>query len=134
MLTDAELLKYKLTELSNSGGNDIDGGAIEIYWEDQNGYEFATEESVADIAAAALERIIGLEQMVAQEPDLFADSKVKNEQTEKAVRQYHKHLVSHLIDCGIVLFPVQVSALQTMLNTYVESNKESEVSDASNGA
>ncbi|WP_233007175.1 hypothetical protein [Rheinheimera faecalis] len=78
MLTDAELLKYKLTELSNSDGNDIDGGAIEIYWEDQNGNEFATEESVADIAQAALKRINELEQMVAQEPDLFTGSEVSD--------------------------------------------------------
>lgn len=52
---------------------------------------------------------------------------MKNAEIEKAVRQYHKHLVSHLIDCGIVLFPMQVSALQTMLNAYVESIKEADL-------
>lgn len=41
-----------------------------------------------------------------------------------AVRLYHAHLVEHLINCGIVLFPAQISALQNILNAYVESIKE----------
>lgn len=66
MLTSSELLIYKLTELANSEGDQIDGGCIEIYWENQNGQEFSTEESVPDIAQDALNRIQALESAIKQ--------------------------------------------------------------------
>lgn len=55
--------------------------------------------------------------------ELELEQKIKSAGTI-AVRLYHAHLVDHLINCGIVLFPGQISGLQNMLNAYVESIKE----------
>lgn len=57
--------------------------------------------------------------------EIDLEKKIKSAGTI-AVRHYHAHLVAHLIDCGIVLFPVQISALQNILNAYVESIKDAD--------
>ena len=66
MHTEADKLKYKLSELANSELKYIYGGLVEIYWQDQNENEFSTDESVITIAAEALARITELEAAINQ--------------------------------------------------------------------
>lgn len=52
-------------------------------------------------------------------------------ETEKAIRQYHAYLVKNLIYCGIVIHPMQISALMANLNGYVVEQKEGKVQTTS---
>lgn len=66
MLTSSEEIKHKLSELASLQPGQIEGGHIEIYWQDQNENESSTDEPVPGIAKDALDRIRSLESGVIQ--------------------------------------------------------------------
>lgn len=66
MLTSSEEIKHKLSELASSQPGHIDGGYIEISWQDKNENESSTDESVPGIAKDALDRIKALESAIIQ--------------------------------------------------------------------
>ena len=61
MLTPAQVIMYKLVTLANAEPEHIETGEIEVYWEDEQGNEFTTEESITEIAQAAHDLIYELE-------------------------------------------------------------------------
>jgi hypothetical protein len=67
MLTPLELVKYKLSTLAYAEQEHIETGQIELYWEDEQGREFVTEESITSIAQSALDLICGREAEQADE-------------------------------------------------------------------
>lgn len=70
MLTQSQALKHLLSELTTE-----DRGTIEVYWDNPNGGETSSDESIAYIAQAALLRINELESAICQ---VIRESEPKN--------------------------------------------------------
>lgn len=85
MLNQNELVKYKLSCLANAEPENIETGKIEVYWEDEQGNEFTTEESITDIAHAAHDFICELETNL---PSDDSDVKVSKPDPASAAIQF----------------------------------------------